>query len=178
MSETTTQHDEARAAADFTRQTRRRRVFFAVGAFGVASIAVVGGLFLFGGQLQTAEKARAGQARDELRRRFDAYRPQCPGLWRAVHAVEWSQIPEIRSRPLAARLAAGDLSCQDVGDLARGLPQKAGGVQPPAATAEPSSAPVPIIRLGPGIRLGPPRPASAPAPSPASAPGAAPAAAP
>jgi hypothetical protein len=166
-----TEQDEAKAAADFTRQTRKRRVFFAVTAFGVASVAVVGGLFLFGGQLQTAEKARAGQARDELRRRFDAYRPKCGGLWRSVYAVEWSQVLEIQARSLAARLAAGDLSCQEVGDLARGLPQKARGAGPAAAvsgpSSSPSSAPVPIIRLGPGIRLGPQpasRPASAPKP--------------
>jgi hypothetical protein len=172
VSEKTTQLDDVKAAAEFTRQTRRRRIFFAVTAFGVTLIAVVGGLFLFGGQLQTAEKARVGQALDELRRRFDAYRPKCQGLWRAVYAIDWPQIPEIRARAMAARLAAGDLSCQDVAALAQGLPQRAGG-PPAAAAAEPSSAPVPIIRLGPGIRLGPPQPtadrgpASAPAPGPA-----------
>jgi hypothetical protein len=170
VSETTTEADEAKVAAEFTRQTRKRRVFFAVTAFGVACIAVVGALFLFGGQLQTSEKARAGQALDELRRRFDAYRPKCPGLWRAVYAIDWPQIPEIRARVMAAQLAAGDLSCPDVAALARILPQKAVGALPPAPASEPSSAPVPIIRLGPGIRLGPPQPSSAPAPAPASAP--------
>jgi hypothetical protein len=174
MSETT-HHDDEKAAAEFTRQTRKRRMFFAVTAFGVACFAVVGGLFLFGGQLQTSEKARTGQALDELRRRFDAYRPKCQGLWRAVYAIDWQQIPEIRARAMAAQLQTGDLSCQDVATLARALPQKAAGAQPPAPASEPSSAPVPIIRLGPGIRLGPQRPASAPAPAPASAPAPAPA---
>ncbi len=161
----TTQADDTKAASDFTRQTRKRRIFFGVTALGVAAIALVGALFLFGGQLQTAEKARAGQARDELRRRFDAYRPKCMGLWRAIHAVDFAQVPEIRSRPLAARLAVGDLTCDDVAELARGLPQKPGGGLPPAAAPQPETGPRPIIRLGPGIRLGP-QPASSPASAP------------
>lgn len=165
MTDTTTQHDDAKAASDFTRHTRARRILFGLSALGVAAVAVVGALFLFGGQLQTAEKARAGQARDELRRRFDAYRPKCMGLWRAIHAVDFAQIPEIRSRPLAARLAVGDLSCADVTELARGLPQKPDGGLPPRAEPQPESGPRPIIRLGPGIRLGPP-PASGPTSAP------------
>jgi hypothetical protein len=169
----TTQHDEAKAASEFTRQTRKRRILFGLAALGVGALALVGALFLFGGQLQTAESARAGQARDELRRRFDAYRPKCSGLWRAIYAVDWLQISEIRSRSFAARLAAGDLACEDVANLARGLPQKPGGGPPPAAAPEPSSGPVPIIRLGPGIRLGP-QPPKAPASAPASAPAPAP----
>jgi hypothetical protein len=170
MSETTTQHDDAKAAAEFTRQTRKRRILFALAAFGVACFAVVGGLFLFGGQLQTAEQARAGQARDELRRRFDGYRTRCSGLWRAIYAVEWSQIPELRARAMSAQLASGDLSCQDVVALAQALPRKPAAARAPAASGEPASAPVPIIRLGPGITLGPQRPASAPASTPAPAP--------
>jgi hypothetical protein len=165
----TTKPDDEKAAAEFTRQTRKRRILFALSAFGVGAIALVGALFLFGGQLQTAEKARAGQARDELRRRFDAFRPQCAGLWRAIHAVDFAQVPEVRSRPLAARLAAGDLSCPEVTELAQSLPQKPGGGMPPRAEPQPSTGPAPLIRVAPGIHFGP-QPASKPASAPASAP--------
>lgn len=165
----TTHHDDEKAASDLAWQTRKRRVFFGVGALGVAAIAVVGAAFLFGGQLQTAEKARAGQARDELRRRFDAYRPKCAGLWRAIHAVDFAPISELQARTLAARLAGGDLSCPDVAELAHGLPQKPGGGMPPRAEPQPATGPAPLIRVAPGIRFGP-QPASAPASAPAAAP--------
>jgi hypothetical protein len=109
---------------EFTRTTRRRRVFFALAAFGVAGAAVVAAVLLFGGQLQTSERARAGQAADELRGAFNKYREQCQGLWRDVFAIDWARIPEIRSRAVTQRLREG-VTCEEVAAFARELPRRA-----------------------------------------------------
>jgi hypothetical protein len=148
---------DEKQVAEFSRHTRKRRIYFAVTAFGVASLALVGGLFLFGGQLQTAEKARAGQAADALRRRLDAYRPRCPGLWRDVLVIDWPRVPEVQSRVLAARLSGEGLLCPDVVALARSLPRREGVKLPPRRA--PASGPAPAA--GGAV---PGAPASRPAP--------------
>jgi len=124
MTERTHIPNEEQAVAELARSTRNRRVAFAAVAFGATCAAVVGALLLFGGQLQTAEKARAGQARDELRRHLDAYRPKCQGLWRAVYAVDWQRVPEAQARPFSMRLSEGNLACAEVEALVRALPQR------------------------------------------------------
>jgi hypothetical protein len=174
MSETTG-HDDEKAAAEFTSQTRKRRILFALGAFGVGCIAVLGAAFLFGGQLQTSEKAQAGKARDDLRRRLDSFRPKCSGLWRAIYAIDFARIPREHAELLTRRLAASELSCQELADVAQALPQKPAAAPPAPPPAGSASAPVPIIRLGPGITLGPQKAKTGPTAGPASAPVPAPA---
>ncbi|HEY3352914.1 MAG TPA: hypothetical protein VGQ83_06670 [Polyangia bacterium] len=115
--------DETQALA-FARTTRRRRVFFAVTAFGATAAALVGGLLLFGGQLQTAERARKGQAVDELRRAFNGYRDRCQGMWRHVFAVDFGAVPEVRARVITMRLQEPNVTCDEVATLAQALPRK------------------------------------------------------
>jgi hypothetical protein len=111
-------------AATLARMTRRRRAFFAVTAFGAALAALIAALLLFGGQLQTAERARRGQAADELRRAFDGYRVRCQGMWRHVFAVDFAAVPEVRARVIALRLREPGMTCEEVGTLAQALPHK------------------------------------------------------
>lgn len=118
---------DERQVADFARQTTLRRLLFGAVAFGAALVAVIAALVLFGGMGRSAQRNRAGVAAAELRRTFDAHRERCPGLWRAVFAIDFTRVSEPQAWSTRARLSAGTLACAEVAAIARELPQRRDG---------------------------------------------------